>query len=185
MNINVNTTLKQLERKLSAEILSLGELHKAYALTIKLRSQLLGVIYDTETFGAAGNTPKLADILSEGNVKNEIITLTIHEPLPPMKELTAAVRDHWLELIHTAIGKAAQENSLPHFEKAFVWIKVVTPRGTNNARLWDTSNRAVNLILNNLKGIFFEDDNLEHMAFGVAGEWGEEGVTIIRVLSFD
>jgi len=185
MNINVNTTLKQLERKLSAEALSLGELHKAYALTIKLRSQLLGVIYDAETFGVAGNTPKLADILSEGNIGDDIVTLTIHEQLPSMKELTSAVQDHWLELIHTAIGKSAREQTLPYFERAFVWIKVMTPRGTNNARLWDTSNRAVNLILNNLKGIFFEDDNLEHMAFGVAGEWGEEGVTIIRVLSFD
>ena len=92
---------------------------------------------------------------------------------------------YWLELMHSAIGKAAKGCRLPYFEKAFVWIEVVTPRGTNNARLWDTSNRAINLILNNLKGIFFEDDNLEHMAFGVAGKWGGEGLTIIRVLPFE
>ena len=38
---------------------------------------------------------------------------------------------------------------------------------------------------NNLKGIFFKDDNMEHMAFSVIGRWGEKGVTIIRVLDFD
>ncbi|MCL2409815.1 MAG: hypothetical protein FWC96_09465 [Oscillospiraceae bacterium] len=185
MNIDLIKTLRAIEKKIRLDnVPSLDELHKAYSLTIKLRSQLLGVIYDAETFGAAGNTPKLADILSEGNIGNEIVTLTINEPLPSLKELTSAVQEHWLELIHTAISKAAREQMLPQFEKAFVWIKIVTPRGTNNARLWDTSNRAVNLILNNLKGIFFEDDNLEHMAFGVVGEWGEEGVTIIRILSF-
>ena len=81
--------------------------------------------------------------------------------------------------------KAAQERELPFFEKAFAWIRVVTPRGTNNANLWDTSNRAVNLIINNLKGIFFQDDNIAHMGFGVIGEWGEKGVTIIHISSYD
>ncbi len=66
-----------------------------------------------------------------------------------------------------------------------VKIEIVTPRGSDNARLWDTSNRAINVIINNLKGIFFEDDNMEHMAFSVAGRWGEKGVTIIRVSELD
>ena len=130
-------------------------------------------------------SPKLAELLSDGIAGDDSATLTIHEPLPPVKELTSAVEDHWLELIHTAIGKAAREWKLPRFEKAFVWIEVVTPKYTNNAKLWDTSNRAVNLIINNLKGIFFPDDNHEHMAFGVTGRWGEKGVTIIRILAFD
>ena len=46
---------------------------------------------------------------------------------------------------------------------------------------WDTSNRAINVVINNLKGIFFEDDNMEHMAFSVEGRWGERGVTTIRI----
>lgn len=62
---------------------------------------------------------------------------------------------------------------------------MATPKGSDNARLWDTSNRAVNLIINNLKGVFFEDDNHEHMAFGVAGRWDEQGVTVVRILPFD
>ena len=66
-----------------------------------------------------------------------------------------------------------------------VEIEIVTPRGSDNARLWDTSNRAINVIINNLKGIFFEDDNMEHMAFSVVGRWGEKGATIIRILDFD
>ena len=47
--------------------------------------------------------------------------------------------------------------------------------------MWDTSNRAINLIINNLKGIFFRDDDFEHMAFTVVAEWGEIGSTTIRI----
>ena len=51
--------------------------------------------------------------------------------------------------------------------------------------MWDTSNRAIQVILNNLKGIFFLDDDIEHMAFSVAGKWGEgPGKTVIRVFDF-
>ena len=64
-------------------------------------------------------------------------------------------------------------------------MEIVTPRGSDNARLWDTSNWALQVILNNLKGVFFEDDNLEHMAFSVVGRWGKKGITIIRVLELD
>ncbi len=60
-------------------------------------------------------------------------------------------------------------------------MEIVTPQGSDNARLWDTSNRAINVVINNLKGIFFEDDNMEHMAFSVVGKWGEQGVTTIRI----
>ena len=62
-----------------------------------------------------------------------------------------------------------------------VEITVITPRGTNNANVWDTSNRAINAVINNLMGIFFRDDNMEHMAFSVVGRWGEEGTTILRI----
>jgi hypothetical protein len=34
-------------------------------------------------------------------------------------------------------------------------------------------------------GIFFEDDNMEHMAFSVVGRWGEKGATIIRISEFN
>lgn len=64
-------------------------------------------------------------------------------------------------------------------------MEIVTPRGSGNAKLWDTSNRALQVILNNLKGVFFEDDNMEHMAFSVVGRWGEKGDTIIRISELD
>ena len=79
------------------------------------------------------------------------------------------------------LSDAAAQGPLPYFEKAFVEIEIVTPRGSNNARVWDTSNRAIQVILNNLKGIFFRDDDMEHMAFSVVGRWGEKGVTLLRI----
>jgi hypothetical protein len=186
MNIDLMKTLGAIEKRINpGNTPSLADLYKAYSMTTRLHSQLLGVIYDIETFGTEVTGSRLSENRSEGNVRDGTVTLTIYEPLPPIKELTAAVQDHWLALMHTAIGKAAREHRLPYYEKAFVWIKIITPRGTNYANLWDTSNRAVNLILNNLKGIFFQDDNIEHMAFGVVGEWGDKGVTSIRISSFD
>lgn len=103
-----------------------------YDLTLRLQSQLLGVIYDMETF-----------------------------------------------------SPAARQEPLPRFEKAMAEIEIITPRGANNANVWDTSNRAINVIINNLKGIFFQDDNMEHMAFSVVGSWGEKGVTILRISELD
>ena len=186
MNIDLMKTLRQIEQRLTpSDTITAQDLYKAYDTVIRLRSQLLGVIHDQETFAADCSAPALAELFSDGSIINGSAILTIDEPLPPIKELTASVEEHWLNLIHTAIDKAAQEQKLPHFQKAFVWIEVVTPKYTNNAKLWDTSNRAVNLIINNLKGVFFKDDDHEHMAFGVAGRWGEKGITVIRILPFD
>ena len=77
-------------------------------------------------------------------------------------------------MIHAAIQEAAAQEGLPQFYRAFVQIEVTTPRGSNNHQLWDTCNRAVNLVINNLKGIFFWDDDLEHMAFSVVGAWAKQ-----------
>lgn len=109
------------------------------------------------------------------------VILTIGEALPSMKRLTEAIEEHWKAMIHGAIEQAARQGPLPRFKKAFVELEIVTPRGSDNARLWDTSNRAINVVINNLKGIFFEDDNMEHMAFSVVGRWGEQEVTSIRI----
>lgn len=38
---------------------------------------------------------------------------------------------------------------------------------TYNCKVWDTSNRSINVIINNLKGILFMDDNFKHMASGL------------------
>lgn len=51
--------------------------------------------------------------------------------------------------------------------------------------MWDTSNRVINVIINNLKGIFFEADSFNHMACGVVADWSAIGETIIRICELD
>ena len=52
---------------------------------------------------------------------------------------------------------------------------------SDNTRVGDTSNRAIQVILNNPQGVFSHDDDMERMAFAVAGEWGEKGFTAIYI----
>lgn len=188
MYINLNKTLAAIGKCLPAE----GEptpkqLRQMYELTHTLLSQELGAIYDLEAFGGPAwqEQPSLARQRASGHNVGENFSLTIQEPLPAMKRLTEAVEEHWKAMLHTAIRDAAQQGPLPFFEKAFVAIHIVTPRGSDNTRVWDTSNRAIQVILNNLKGVFFHDDDMEHMAFSVAGEWGETGSTTIHILGFE
>ena len=159
------------------------QLQRMYELTQRLESQELAVIYDMEAFGSPVTQEQrpLAQQHSGGENRNGVVTLKIDEPLPSMKKLTEAVEEHWKAMLHAAISDAAAQEPLPYFEKAFVEIEIVTPRGSNNARVWDTSNRAIQIVLNNLKGIFFRDDDMEHMAFSVVGRWGEKGVTILHI----
>ena len=176
--INLRKTLTQIEKALPQEgVQDLSKLQKAYDTTLRLRSQIIGVIYDmTQYSGPAINDSPKQEIRSN----KQIVTLIIPEPLPGMKELTAAVEEHWVTLIHDAIEKESI-TGIPKFQKAMVMIEIATPRGTNNPKVWDTSNRAINLIINNLKGIFFRDDDFEHMAFTVVAKWGEIGSTTIRI----
>lgn len=186
MNISLKKTVAQIECCLpdNGEA-NLAQLHRMYELTLRLQSQLLSVIYDEETFGGSSAQGSLAREQSCGANDGSFVMLTISEPLPSMKKLTEAIEEHWKAMLHAAIDKAARQEPIPHFDKAMVEFEIVTPRGSDNARLWDTSNRAINVIINNLKGIFFEDDNMAHMAFSVVGRWGEKGATIIRILDFD
>ncbi len=186
MNIDLKKTLAQIERKLvDGEPPDTGQLHKMYDLSLRLQSQILGLIRDCESFSAPVEYERLAAAHSAGCHGNGILTLTLREPLPAMKKLTEAIEEHWKDMIHSAIKLASGQSPLPRFEKAFVEIEIVTPKGSNNVRVWDTSNRAINVVINNLKGIFFYDDDMEHMAFSVVGRWGEEGVTVIRISDFD
>lgn len=184
MNISLKKTVAQIEQCLPDNgIANAGKLRKMYDLTLRLQSQLLSVIYDMESFG--GSAERIANTHSGGENKDSVVMLTITEPLPSVKRLTEAVEEHWKAMLHAAIAEADQQEPLPWFDRAMVEIEIITPRGSGNARLWDTSNRAIQVVLNNLKGIFFEDDNMEHMAFSVVGRWGEKGATIIRILDFD
>lgn len=157
MNIDLRKTTAQIDRCLSENCeMSAARFRRMYDLTLRLQSQLLSVIYDIETFGGVRKHRhnRIADLHSTGQNENSVVVLTISEALPPMKGLTVAIEEHWKAMIHAAIEEAARQAPLPYFGKAMVEIEVITPRGSNNARLWDTSNRAINVIINNLKGIF-------------------------------
>ena len=187
MYINLNKTLAAISRCLP----DVGEptqkqLYQMYDLSLRLTSQILAVIYDHESFTSPAQQEhrRLAQ-QSSGDNTGSAVTLTIQEALPAMKRLTEALEEHWKEMIHAAIADTARQEPLPYFDKAFVEIEIITSKGSNNTQVWDTSNRAIQVILNNLKGIFFHDDNMEHMAFSVVGRWGEKGVTIIRVSDFE
>jgi len=186
MNIDLKKTLTQIEGSLTGDgPPNIKQLRKVYDLSLRLQSQILAVIRDRESFSPLPERERLAAAHSTGCHANNVLTLTLREPLPAMKKLTEAIEEHWKDMIHNAIRQAAQQGPLPYFEKAFVEIEIVTPKGSSNVRVWDTSNRAINVVINNLKGIFFYDDDMEHMAFSVVGRWGEEGVTLIRVSDFD
>lgn len=186
MHTDLKKTLATIERCLPIEgEPTCAQLYRMYDLTLRLMSQELAVIYDKEAFDSQTGQRPLAEQQSSGTSTNSVVTLTIQEPLPSMKKLTEALEEHWKTMIHAAIAEAARQSMLPYFEKAFVEIEIITTKGCNNAKVWDTSNRAIQVVLNNLKGIFFKDDNMEHMAFSVIGQWGEKGVTIIRVLDSD
>lgn len=188
MYTDLNRTLAKIGRCLpDCGEMTREQLYRMYELTQRLESQELAVIYDREAFGSpAGRGQRtLAQRHSGGESAGGMVTLTIREPLPAMKRLTEAVEEHWKAMLHNAVSEAAQQGSPPYFERAFVAIEIVTPKGSDNARVWDTSNRAIQVILNNLKGIYFRDDDMEHMAFSVVGRWGEAGRTVIRVFDYD
>ena len=185
MYIDLMKTLRKIEKLLPEnEVQDATQLEKAYELTLRLRSQLIAVRYDVEQFGTATVTPEKEPVPSPPWNETQMIVLTIPEPLPARKELTSNVEEHWIQMIHDAIAQESK-NGLPYFEKAFVLIRIQTPRGTNNKQVWDTSNRAINVVINNLKGIFFDDDDFQHMACGIVADWGEIGQTEIRICALE
>ena len=111
----------------------------------------------------------------------KMVCLVILEPLPGLKELTGTLEEHWTRLIHEAIAKQAKIG-IPRFEKAHVHIRITAPWGTNNSKVWDTSNRAINVIINNLKGIFFDDDDFEHMSCSIEAGMPTVNWTPVRIL---
>ena len=178
MFINLHRTLEKLGENLPRDgRITFGMLEKAYELTLRLRSQLLSALYDRIDFGSV---PKRIIGEVSASQTDSVVCLTIPEPLPGLKELTGTVEEHWTRMIHEAIAQQAKIG-IPHFEKAHVHIWITAPRGTNNTKVWDTSNRAINVVINNLKGIFFDDDNFEHMSCSVEASWGKIGMTEVRI----
>ena len=185
MKLNLIKTLKSIEKYLAKGRPTVDELRKAYDLTLRLRSQLLSVIYDMEQFVV--RKEYLAELISQNadkHVDKDVVTLIIIEALPGKKELTSAVEEHWINMIHKAIAEESK-TGIPKFNKAFVMIHITAARGTNNLRTWDVSNRAINVIINNLKGIFFKDDDFENMCCWTSADWGDSGRTVIKICEYD
>ena len=154
-------------------------LEKTYEQMLWLRNHILGVMYDMIDFGSATKRIIVEVSVSQTD-SDKMVCLVIPEPLPGLKELTGTLEEHWARLIHEAIAKQVKIG-IPRFEKAHVHIRITAPRGTNNSKVWDTSNRAINVVINNLKGIFFDNDDFEHMSCSIEASWGEIGMTEIRI----
>ena len=133
-------------------------------------------------FGYAPKRSIAAGVFSQTEMK-PYVSLVIPEPLPGLKELTGTVEEHWVRQIHETIAQQAK-SGIPYFEKAHVHIRITAPKGTHNSKVWDTSNRAINVIINNLKGIFFDDDDFEHMSCSIEAAWGKIGMTEIRICDY-
>lgn len=186
MYLDLRKTLKKIENMITeANGVDENKLTRAYEETLRLRSQLIGILGDIEEFAPMRQSENNSVPSPQTETVNKrIVAIRINEPLPALKEMTEAVELHWVKLIHKAIAEESN-TGIPKFKKAFVLIEITTPRGTKNTKVWDTSNRAINVIINNLKGIFFDDDNFEHMACGIVADWGGNGETVIRVCELD
>ena len=180
MFIDLHKALERVEENLPKDRkITFEMLEKAYQQTLWLRSHILGVMYDMIDFGSATKRT-VGEVSVSQTGSDKVVCLVIPEPLPGLKELTGTVEEHWTRMIQEAIAKQAKIG-IPRFEKAHVHIRITAPRGTNNSKVWDTSNRAINVIINNLKGIFFDDDDFEHMSCSIEASWGEIGMTEIRI----
>ena len=180
MFIDLHKALERVEENLPKDRrITFEMLEKAYEQTLWLRSHILGVMYDMIDFGSATKRT-IGEVSVSQTDSGRVVCLVIPEPLPGLKELTGTVEEHWVRMIHEAIAKQAKIG-IPRFEKAHVHIRITAPRGTNNSKVWDTSNRAINVIINNLKGIFFDDDDFEHMSCSIEASWGKTGMTEIRI----
>ena len=180
MFIDLHKALERVEENLPRDRkITFEMLEKAYQQTLWLRSHILGVMYDMIDFGSAPRRT-IGEVSAPQTDSDRVVCLVIPEPLPGMKELTGTVEEHWTRMIHEAIAQQARIG-IPRYKKAHVHIRITAPRGTNNSKVWDTSNRAINVIINNLKGIFFDDDDFEHMSCSIEAKWGKMGMTEIRI----
>ena len=182
MFIDLHKTLERIKDNIPAgRRVTFEMLEKAYEQTLWLRSHILGVMYDMIDFGSATKRT-IGEVSVSQTGSDKMVCLVIPEPLPGLKELTGTVEEHWTRVIQEAIAKQAKIG-IPRFEKAHVHIRITAPRGTNNSKVWDSSNRAINVIINNLKGIFFDDDDFEHMSCSIEASWGKIGMTEVRICS--
>lgn len=72
----------------------LPELKHAYSQTLRLQSQILSLIYNSEAYRVLDGADHFPKEMSRGENGGTAVTLTIYEPLPSMKRLTEAIEEH-------------------------------------------------------------------------------------------
>jgi len=90
-------------------------------------------------------------------------------------------RDEQFEFVKKMHDEITKLNQPRMFDHAMVSIIVCIPSDCANNKIWDVDNRAINLILNNLKGIFFVDDNYSNVSLFVCGKKSKEPETVILI----
>ena len=84
-------------------------------------------------------------------------------------------------MAHVSMNKAKEKRIPPDYSGGILSVNANTFLTVCRVRIWDTSNRAINVIINNLKGIFFDDDDFEHMSCSIEACWGKIGITEVRI----
>jgi len=84
----------------------------------------------------------------------------------------------FVKKLHEEINKL---DRVKMFNRAIVSIIVCLPQSSTNQKTWDVDNRAIHLILNNLKGIFFKDDDYDNVSLFVCGKQSQEPETVILI----
>jgi len=90
-------------------------------------------------------------------------------------------REEQFEFVKKLHEKIDKPEEVEMFDRAIVSIIICLPYGCPKNKVWDVDNRAINLILNNLKGIFFEDDDYFHLSLFVCGKKSLKADTVILI----
>lgn len=96
MYLNLRKTLNSIEKALPLDGQpDLKKLERAYEQTLRLRSQLLAVMYDIRQFIQVQEVAdEKSDVILSQTENKRMVTLVIPEPLPAVKELTSAVEEY-------------------------------------------------------------------------------------------
>ena len=97
MLIDLHKTIQRIRDKLPEDApITFKMLDQAYEHTLRLRSQILSIMYDMIEFGSAKKSDAKALGTGFSQTENKsLIKLVIPEPLPAKKELTKVLENHW------------------------------------------------------------------------------------------
>ena len=115
---HINKNIELLKKRLAAL-----DLQASYELASKIKYEIISP--RKELFPVSPEVAPKQNLFSkvDGYLEDTIVCLEIGEEIPHMKaELSVTGHEYWLNLIHTAIYKLSEKNSVPKSEKVFVGI---------------------------------------------------------------